>query len=304
MGEVSEESKALRKRIGHGSNLMKSRARVSDRLKGRTRKAKKTLGQHFLVDRTVLQRIIVAADIAPNEQIIEIGPGRGFLTSALLEKACSVKAIELDDKLAQDLRERFEGQFKLEVVTADARHIPLQRIAGEFDSYKVVANLPYYAASPIIRRFLEAENKPTAMVVLVQKEVAQNMVALPGKMGLLSVATQLYGNPQIVAVIPPSAFKPPPKVTSALVRIDLYSTPLLRLASADSFFELVRAGFSSPRKQIHNGLGHALPLSPKSVISLLKSVHIDIARRPGTLTLEEWGCLHRAWRSLESTPSG
>jgi 16S rRNA (adenine1518-N6/adenine1519-N6)-dimethyltransferase len=221
-----------------------------------------------------------------------------------LEKACSVKAIELDDKLAQDLRERFEGQFKLEVVTADARHIPLQRIAGEFDSYKVVANLPYYAASPIIRRFLEAENKPTAMVVLVQKEVAQNMAALPGKMGLLSVATQLYGNPQIVAVIPPSAFKPSPKVTSALVRIDLYPTPLLRLASADSFFELVRAGFSSPRKQIHNGLGHALPLSPKSVISLLKSVHIDIARRPGTLTLEEWGCLHRAWRSLESTPSG
>lgn len=283
---------------------MKSEKRAQGRLKGQRGKAKKALGQHFLVDRNVLGRIIAAADIAPNELIIEIGPGRGILTSALLEKGCFVKAVELDDTLAKGLSKRFEEQPNLEVVTDDARHVPLECLVSKSTPYKVVANLPYYAASPIIRRFLEAEYKPSAMVVLVQKEVAQNMAASPGKMGLLSVATQLYGNPHIIASISPSSFKPPPKVTSALVRIDLYSKPLLRLSSVDSFFALVRAGFSSPRKQIHNCLGRALLLSPEAVTNILQSADIDALRRPGTLTVEEWGRLYEEWKSLENTPFG
>ena len=283
---------------------MKTGTRVRDRPKGRAGKAKKSLGQHFLVDRRVLRRIVSASEIASTDLVVEIGPGRGILTEALLETARAVKAVEIDDALAADLRERFEGRGNLEVIATDARHIPVESLAGEASPYKVVANLPYYAASPIVRRFLEAENKPTLMVVLVQKEVAQNMTAPPGKMGLLSVATQLYGNPRIVASVAPSAFRPAPKVTSALVRIDVYPEPALKLDSVDRFFELVRAGFSSPRKQVHNSLGHALSLPPGTVADMLKETNIDATRRPGTLSLEEWGRLYGIWRALKVIQTG
>ena len=279
---------------------MRTGTYVRDRPKGRADRTKKSLGQHFLVDRRVLRRIVSAAAIASTDLIVEIGPGRGILTEALLEAAHAVKAVELDDTLARDLRARLENRGGLEVVTADGRYVPLAPLVGESTPYKVVANLPYYAASPIVRRFLEAENKPTLMVVLVQKEVAQNMTASPGKMGLLSVATQLYGSPRIVASVPPGAFRPAPKVTSALVRIDVYPEPALKLDSIDHFFELVRAGFSSPRKQIHNSLGRALSMPTDAVTEMLSNAVIDATRRPGTLSLQEWGRLYGTWRPLEA----
>ena len=141
------------------------------------------------------------------------------------------------------------------------------------------------------------------MVVLVQKEVAQNMTASPGKMGLLSVATQLYGNPRIVASVPPSAFRPAPKVTSAIVRIEVYPDPSLKLDSVDGFFELVRAGFSSRRKQVHNSLRNALSLSSEAVLKMLAHAEIDARRRPGTLSLEEWGRLYETWSALDVVPT-
>ena len=258
-------------------------------------RAKKSLGQHFLVDRGVLGRILRAAEVSPSDCVVEIGPGRGILTGALLEAGATVKAVEIDETLAGRLGEAFGDREDLELVAADARQIPLDSLVPQSTPYKVIANLPYYAASPIVRRFLEAEHKPTVIVVLVQREVARNMAAAPGRMGLLSVGVQLYGSPRVVAYVPPRAFRPAPKVTSALVRIDVYREPVLQLDSTEAFFRLVRAGFSAPRKQVHNCLRQALDLPPETVIGMLDDAGIDPTRRPATLSLNDWGALYSSW---------
>ena len=263
--------------------------------------ARKSLGQHFLVDRRVLARILQAAEVSPADYVVEVGPGRGILTAALLETAGAVKAVELDESLAARLADAFGSREGFDVVAADARKVPLDSLVPEGAAYKVVANLPYYAASPIIRRFLEADRKPTLMVVLVQREVGRNMAATPGSMGLLSVAVQLYGRPRIVAYVPPRAFRPTPKVTSALVRIDVYPEPALRLDSVDDFFRLVRAGFSAPRKQVHNCLRQALSLPQETVVDMLSEADIDPKRRPAPLSLEDWGALYDAWSTATTS---
>ena len=163
-------------------------------------------------------------------------------------------------------------------------------------AYKLIANLPYYAAQPIIRRFLEAAHKPTLMVVMVQREVARTMTASPGDMSLLSVATQLYGKPRIVASVPPRAFRPAPKVTSAIVRIDVLPEPALPLDSINTFFTLARAGFSAPRKQVHNCLQQGLSVTRDEAEAMLSDAGIDPKRRPQTLSLDDWGSLYAAWR--------
>ena len=208
--------------------------------------AKKSLGQNFLVDRRIVTRIIAAAELTPEDTVLEIGPGRGTLTRPLAEYAASLTAIELDDNLAAALTTEFASQPHVRVIHADAREVDISTIAPPQTPYKVVANLPYYAAQPIVRRFLEAEHKPTLMVIMLQREVARTMTAAPGDMSLLSVATQLYGKPRIVTSVPPRAFRPAPKVTSAVVRIDVFPQPALPIDSIDAFFTLVRAGFSAP----------------------------------------------------------
>jgi 16S rRNA (adenine1518-N6/adenine1519-N6)-dimethyltransferase len=244
----------------------------------------------------VLRRILGAADISPNDVVVEVGPGRGILTRELARAAARVVAIELDAALAARLAQEFAGQPLVSVVAADAREVPIASLLPEGAPYKLVANLPYYAALPILRRFLEGERKPQMMVVMVQREVAQNMSAAPGKMRLLSVAVQLYGNPRIVGYVPPSAFRPAPKVASAIVRIDVYPSPAVALDSEESFFRLVRAGFSAPRKQIHNCLRRGLESSPEVVDAMLFKAGIDGTRRAETLSLAEWGDLYRAFR--------
>ena len=260
--------------------------------------AKKALGQHFLVDGRVVGRIVQAADLSPSDVVLEIGPGRGALTRALVERAGRVVAVEVDEALAERLAESIGHRPNFTVVAADAREVDIDSLVESDAPYKVVANLPYYAASPIIRRFLEAEHKPTLMVVMVQREVAQEMVARPGKMRLLSVATQLYGDPRIVASVPPRAFRPAPKVSSSVVRIDVYGEPAVQFDSADRFFRLVRAGFSAPRKQLRNTLMHGLDESPDAAQEMLARAGIDSTRRPQTLSLAEWGALYEAYRDM------
>lgn len=257
---------------------------------------RKALAQHFLVDRRVLGRIVEAAEVSPGEAIIEVGPGRGILTRELARRGARVVAVELDEALAASLRQEFQDAPNVTLVVADARDVDIASLVPPGTPYKLVANLPYYAASPIIRRFLEAEHKPRLMVVMVQREVAQNMAAPPGKTTVLSIATQLYGRPRIVAYVPPGAFRPPPKVTSAVVRIDVYPRPALELDSVEDFFRLVKAGFSAPRKQLHNCLRHGLSLPAEAVDAMLAQAGIDTARRAETLSLEEWGSLYRAFR--------
>ena len=259
-------------------------------------RAKKSLGQNFLVDRRVLGRIVEAAELTPADVVVEVGPGRGFLTDALVERAGRVVAVELDRALAGRLAESYRDRPSLTVVTADAREVELSSLVPAGEPYKVVANLPFYAASPIIRRFLEAAQKPVLMVVTVQREVADEMVARPGKMGLLSVATQLYGSPRIVCSVPPKAFRPTPKVSAAVVRIDVYDRPAVRFDSEERFFDLVRAGFSARRKQIHNCLRRALDLSPEATHEMLSQAGIDPTRRAQTLSMTEWGALYQAFR--------
>ena len=258
--------------------------------------AKKSLAQNFLVDRRIAARIIAAADISPNDRILEIGPGRGILTRTLATAAATLTAIELDAALAAALSAEFAANPAVRVIQADARRINPAALYPPGAPYKVIANLPYYAAQPIIRRFLEAARKPALMALMVQREVARNMAAQPGDMSLLSVAVQLYSNPRIIASVPPRAFRPAPKVTSAIVRLDVLPRPALALDSIDAFFTLARAAFSAPRKQIHNCLQRGLAVPRSHAEAILSDAAIDPRRRPQTLSIPDWGRLYAAYR--------
>ena len=233
--------------------------------------------------------------MAAGDLVVEIGPGRGALTRRILPHCARVVAVEMDDGLAQSLPARLEYPSNLSVFNGDARTVDLSELVGADECYKVVANLPYYAANPIIRRFLEADHRPASMVVMVQREVAESMTASPGKMSMLSVAVQFYAAAKMVCSVPPTAFRPAPRVTSTVVRLDLLPRPALDDEMAPAFFDLVRAGFSAPRKQLHNSLGHGLGLLPAATHGILAEAGIDGSRRAGTLSLEEWVEVYRVW---------
>ena len=275
-------------------------------------KPRKSLGQHFLVDDRILSRIVAAADLTPEDVALEIGPGRGALTRRLLPHAGRVIAVELDAGLAAALPDRVGNPPNLTVVAADARMVDIGSLIGDGLNcqadgrlpYKVVANLPYYAANPIVRRFLESEWRPSLMVLMLQQEVADSMTAAPGKMSLLSVATQFYATARSVCTVPPSAFRPAPKVTSAVVRLDLLERPAVEVSDTEAFFDLVRAGFSAPRKQLRNSLSHGLGLPAGVVGELLDSVRVDGRRRAETLAIEEWAAVYTVWEGRFRERSG
>ena len=264
-------------------------------------RAKKSLGQNFLVDGRVRQRIVAAAELTPDDLVVEIGPGRGFLTAVLAEQTGRLVAVEVDDVMAASLSETYAGNPNVAVLHADAREVEIDALVPAGKPYKLVANLPYYAATPIIRRFLESEHRPKLMVVMVQREVAQEMAAEPGQMRLLSVATQMYGRPRIVTQVPPTAFRPRPKVTSAVVRIDTHGQPAVQVDSVARFFDLVRAGFSAPRKQLRNSLSHGLDRPAVSAQALLEGSGIDPTRRAQTLSMAEWGALYEVFSRAGDT---
>ncbi|MDP6453924.1 MAG: 16S rRNA (adenine(1518)-N(6)/adenine(1519)-N(6))-dimethyltransferase RsmA [SAR202 cluster bacterium] len=259
---------------------------------------KKSLGQNFLVDSRVARKIVSTAEVGPDDTILEIGPGRGALTRHLAEASQRLVAVELDSELAAQLESRYSDDIGVEIIRGDARDISLDQIFNADESYKVVANLPYYAANRIVRRFLTAERKPSLLVFMVQREVARTMAAEPGDMGLLSVMVQLYGSVKVAFSVPPKAFRPAPKVTSAVVRIDVFDEPALDLDSEEGFFDLVIAGFSAPRKQIRNSLKNGLNVTGEVASDLLDAAEIDPKRRPETLSVREWGQVYDRWRTL------
>ncbi len=248
----------------------------------------------------MLGRILDAAELSPDDQVVEIGPGRGVLTRALASRVDRVVAVELDAELADQLAAAFRDSPNVEVVNADARDVTIESLVPPGTPYKVVANLPYYAASPIVRRFLETQHSPESMVFMVQREVARSMAAAPGGMTLLSVMVQLYGEARIVGYAPPRAFRPVPKVTSAIVKVRVLPQPALTLDSTDRFMDLVKAGFSAPRKQIRNCLRHGLSLSGEEADAILTRAGIDPKRRPQTLSIPDWGRLYAAYRATIS----
>jgi len=258
----------------------------------------KSLGQHFLIDEAVLERILSAAELSPRDIVIEIGPGLGILTEGLAKRGARVIAVEVDSKLIALLKKRLAAFPDVKIIHADILKVTPQQLLQEnlpaselIPGYKVIANLPYYITSPVLSHFLEAQPRPSEMVVMVQKEVGEAIATAPGKMRLLSVKVQFYSQPAIVSYVPAASFYPPPKVDSAILRLDVYSQPpLIQSGVSDvaSFFDIVMHGFRSPRKQLRNSLAHSLGMPPSQVASLLEKAGIEAKRRAETLSLEEW----------------
>lgn len=272
-------------------------------LRERGRKAKKSLGQHFLKDSGVIQKIIAAADLHPEDTVIEVGPGLGILTEALVQAAGRVIAVELDAGLADDLRRKLGHRPNLEIVTGDILRLSPRSLLERpglpaASSYKLVANLPYYITSAALRHLLESSPRPSLLVVMVQREVARSMVAVPGELSILGISIQLYGRPRIIATVPPGSFYPPPKVDSAVVRIAIAPGPVVDIPDEETFFRVVRAGFAMRRKQLHNSLAQRLGLPDAMARELLAAAGVDATRRPQTLTLEEWAALARGHAAL------
>ena len=259
--------------------------------------ARKSLGQHFLTDTRALRRIAAACELREGETAIEIGAGLGALTAELSPRATHVVAIELDRGLAEQLRQRFAGT-NVSIVEGDARELaPAELLAhaGDAGAYVVAGNLPYNVAQPLLRHYLEARPAPRRLVVTVQAEVADNIVARPGAMTLLSVSVQLYGEPRVLFRLPPTAFYPPPKVRSAVVRIDVAPQARAQVADIDAFFRVARAGFSTRRKQLRNALANGLAVDAATAADLLAAAHIDPTLRAQALSLDGWAALERAW---------
>ena len=256
-------------------------------------RAKKGLGQHFLVDDTVLETIASAAELCPEDTVIEVGPGLGVLTVELARRVGRVVAVELDAKLAALLKKRLSSLTNVDLVHADILKVNLPELVKERSGYKVVANIPYYITSPILRYFFEASPRPSLMVVMVQKEVGEAIVAGPGDMSILAVSLQIYSKPRIIAYVPSQSFYPSPKVDSVIVRFDMLPEPAIKVENTDDFLGVVRSGFSSPRKQLRNSLAHGLGARPAEVVPMLEKAKVEPQRRPETLSLEEWQRIYK-----------
>jgi 16S rRNA (adenine1518-N6/adenine1519-N6)-dimethyltransferase len=252
---------------------------------------KRSLGQNFLLDPNAQERIANAANLTAEDMVIEVGPGTGLLTTRLAERARQVIAIELDDRLIPILTQNVPSNVR--VLHADILETDIMGLVGDAP-YKVVANLPYYITSAILRHFLELPNKPRTLVLTVQQEVADRLVSKPGDMTVLSVSVQFYGKPKVMGKIGAAAFWPRPDVTSAVVKIDPYPKPIVDVPSDATFFRVVRAGFSQKRKQLKNAVGDGLGFSHAHAADLITQAGINPSRRAETLTLDEWAALTRA----------
>jgi 16S rRNA (adenine1518-N6/adenine1519-N6)-dimethyltransferase len=256
-------------------------------------KAKKRLGQNFLVDESVRDAIIEAASISAEDTIVEVGPGLGVLTEKLAALAGRVVAVELDENLSTRLKNKLSRFDRLEIVHADILQVDLKQIIRPDTPYKMVANIPYYITSPILRYFTQTEMRPSLMVIMMQDEVAGDVTSKPGHMTFLSVSMQLFSRPEIICKVPSTSFSPAPRVDSAVVKFNMLEKPAIPAENIESFLELVHAGFAAPRKQMHNSLALGLKLEIDEAVSLLENSGIDPHRRPGTLTIPEWWELYR-----------
>jgi len=250
-------------------------------------RADKSLGQNFLQDRAALERITAAAEILLTDTVLEVGSGLGALTRHLAAAAKQVIAVELDARLLPALQEVLSGHANITIVHGDMLKLSPAEIVRVPD-YLVVANIPYYITSALLRHLLEATPRPRRVVLTVQKEVAERICAAPGDMSLLALSVQVYGKPRIAATIPAGAFYPAPKVDSAVVRIDLSPAPFIPYTLLDTFFALAKAGFSQKRKKLRNSLAAGMKKSPAEIEETLRAAGIDPQRRAETLSLEEW----------------
>ena len=263
----------------------------------------KRLGQNFLIDKGAVKRVIEAANLQPDDIVLEIGPGTGVLTIELAKRVKKVIAVEKDQKMIEILKETLKEFENVEIVQEDILkfQIPngaqakLGRVAGGLESklqipnYKVVGNLPFYLTAPAIRKFLEAKNRPKEMVLIVQKEVGQRICAKPPDMSILAVSVQFYAKPKIVSYISKKSFWPQPKVDSAIIKIVLRQFRVqVSRRFRERFFGIVRAGFSQPRKQILNNFSKRLQLNKEEIKAWLLEGEIQPSQRAETLTIKDW----------------
>ncbi|MBI5212383.1 MAG: 16S rRNA (adenine(1518)-N(6)/adenine(1519)-N(6))-dimethyltransferase RsmA [Nitrospirae bacterium] len=246
---------------------------------------KRHLGQNFLFDPSILRRIVEVANITNDDTVVEIGPGLGTLTKILAEIAKKVIAIELDYELYERLKQELKGFKNIELIHDDALKYPYEAL----EPFKVVANIPYYITTPIIFRLLDALKNMKSMTLTIQKEVAQRIAAKPDtkEYGVLSIMVQYYGKPELKFVIPKGAFRPVPKVDSAVIRIEILDKPAVTVDDEKLFFRVVKTSFAQRRKTLANSL--------KSISNDIKEILIDAGidprRRAETLSIEEFARL-------------
>lgn len=245
---------------------------------------KKSLGQHWLKDRAVLASIADAAGIKDDDTVLEIGPGLGTLTSELLRRASKVIAVELDEDLAAKLPGQFPGK-NLEVVQQDILSFDLSPLPT---NYVVVANVPYYITSKIIRLLMSAGNKPRCVVLLIQKEVAERLAAEPGNMSILAISAQVFAEVSLGDVVPAALFTPPPKVDSQVVILETRTQSLLESIDEAAFFRVVKAGFSAKRKKLRSSLSGGLSISKEEAEAMLIKAGLSSDDRAESLSIDDW----------------
>jgi 16S rRNA (adenine1518-N6/adenine1519-N6)-dimethyltransferase len=247
----------------------------------------KNLGQNFLTDPGILDQIVKAAEVNSQDTVLEIGAGLGHLTSRLALSARQVIAVELDKRLISALEDKLKHFSNIRIVQGDILKLDPSSLVSE-DNYLVVANIPYYITSSIIRILLESGVKPKRIILTIQYEVAQRITAISGQMSVLALSVLMYGEPILMKRIPADAFYPSPKVDSAVLRIDLYPEPILPQEQRETYFKLVKAGFLHKRKTLRNSLSTGLKWPPVKTETLLSTAEIDPQRRAQTLSLSEW----------------
>jgi len=251
---------------------------------------RKGLGQNFLTDPAILDKVVAAAGVTADDSVLEIGPGLGSLTRHLSLSARQVTAVEIDGNLVPILQQVLVGMPNTRVIHGDILELDPVGLMGT-EPYMVVANIPYYITSAILRHLLDSPNRPRRLTLTVQREVADRICAAPGDLSLLALSVQVYGHPRPVLKIPAGAFYPPPKVDSVTLRLDLFPEPLIPASQLDAFFRLAKAGFSQKRKTLRNALSAGLGWKPEQGGQLLMAAGINPQRRAETLSLEEWGRL-------------
>jgi 16S rRNA (adenine1518-N6/adenine1519-N6)-dimethyltransferase len=251
---------------------------------------KKSLGQNFLVEPAGLMKVINAAELSGSEEVLEIGAGLGSLTYLLAQTCARVTAVEIDDRMLEPLAEAMKPFSNVQILPGDILELdPADLVSSE--NYVVVANIPYYITSAIIRHLLEAAIKPSRVILTIQKEVAQRILARDGKMSLLSLSVFVFGEPEIAGTIPAGSFFPAPDVDSAVLRIRLYPEPLIAPSQLDQFFKLAHAGFGQKRKTLRNSLSAGLNLPANETEARLLEARIEPSRRAETLSIAEWARL-------------
>lgn len=251
----------------------------------------KRLGQNFLIDASIVQGIVDAANVQENDRVLEIGPGIGTLTQALAETGAEVTCVELDKRLPEVLAHTLDAYDNVRVIQGDILKVNIPEIMGN-KPFKVVANLPYYITTPIIMALLEKHLPITDIVVMVQKEVAERMAAQPGgkTYGALSVAVQYYTVPEIALYVPPRSFMPPPEVDSVVVSCKVRQIPAVELIDEKMFFRVVKAAFGQRRKTLNNAL-KSMGVDKNIIADVLDKAGIEATRRGETLTMEEFGAI-------------